>query len=264
MASLDDLLVFALGSCIGSFLNVVVYRLPRRQSLLWPASRCPVCRHPLGPLDNVPILAWLWLRGQCRYCNVPISGRYPLVEFLTGLLFVAVWSVWGMSVASLSGWILVGWLIPLALIDLDTFTLPNVLTRSGVVIGLVLSVVTAIALDQPIIPTLVGRLGAAVLGLWLFTLMSWAGALLLGQPAMGGGDGKLAAMLGAWLGWQGLLLSLFLACLGGATLGGGAIALGKLKRRQAMPFGPFLVLGALASLFWGTNLIAGYRTLMGI
>jgi leader peptidase (prepilin peptidase)/N-methyltransferase len=106
--------------------------------------------------------------------------------------------------------------------------------------------------------------GAAVLGLWLFTLISWGGAFLLGQPAMGGGDGKLAAMLGAWLGWQGLLVSVFLACFSGAVIGGGAIALGQLQRRQAMPFGPFLVLGALASLFWGSSLVAGYRSLMGL
>jgi leader peptidase (prepilin peptidase)/N-methyltransferase len=264
MAVLDDLLVFVLGSCIGSFLNVVIHRLPRQKSLLWPASHCPTCRHRLSPLDNVPILGWLWLQGRCRYCKTSISPRYPLVELLTGGLFVVAWFSWGFSPATLTAWLLVSWLIPLALIDLDTLTLPNALTRSGVIMGLVVSGLGAIALGQPLIPTLVGRVGAAVLGLWLFTLISWGGAFLLGQPAMGGGDGKLAAMLGSWLGWQGLLVSVFLACFSGAVIGGGAIALGKLQRRQAMPFGPFLVLGALASLFWGPSLVAGYRSLMGL
>lgn len=257
-------IVFALGASIGSFLNVVVYRLPARLSILWPPSRCPHCLHQLGKRENIPVLGWLWLRGRCRHCKSQISSRYPLVEALTGLLFLLVFWTFGVSIQTLGYWTFCSWLLALSLIDLDTMTLPNPLTQSGLVTGLVFGLVTGFLVKgswmEAVNQLMFGVIGA-VLGLWLFETISVVGSISLGQAAMGGGDAKLAAMLGAWLGWKYLLLAGFLACALGAFVGGGAIALGWLNRRQRMPFGPFLALGGVITLFGGEAILAAYLRL---
>ena len=228
-ALVTSALVFLFGAAVGSFLNVVIYRVPAGLSLLHPPSRCPKCRTQLKPYDNVPVLGWLWLKGRCRYCRTPIAPRYPLIEALTGALFLAAFGQFGLAWTTVSAWLLLSWLICLTFIDFDTLTLPNVLTQSGL-----------------------------VLGLWVFEIIGFVGSLLTGKTVMGGGDGKLAALLGAWLGWQGMLLSSFLACALGAFIGGGAIALGLIRRRHPIPFGPFLALGATLTLFWGDRLLGWY------
>ena len=244
---------------------MVVYRIPAGLSLLHPPSRCPQCQHRLHPHDNVPVLGWIWLKGRCRYCRAPISPRYPLIETLTGGLFLAAFGQSGLTGETVSAWILLSWLLALAFIDLDTLTLPNVLTQSGLVMGIMVQTVleaseatwSLAAAAQGFSTAVIGT----VLGIWLFDLIGFVGAFLMGQTVMGGGDGKLAALLGAWLGWQGMLLSSFLACALGAFIGGGAIALGLLSRRTPIPFGPYLALGAAISLFWGDRLIAWYLQL---
>jgi len=255
-------LVFLFGAAVGSFLNVVIYRLPAGLSLLHPPSRCPHCHTRLRPYDNVPVLGWLWLRGRCRYCRAPIAIRYPLIEAFTGGLFLATFGLFGLSWLTVSYWVLLSWLIALAFIDLDTLTLPNALTQSGLVLGLGMQF--ALPLLQTgawtnAIQGLMGGIFGAVLGIWLFDLITLFASAALGQTAMGGGDAKLAAMLGAWLGWQGVLLSGFLACVVGALVGGGAMALQLISRRQPMPFGPFLAIGAVIAMFWGEALIGAYR-----
>ncbi|MEM8806521.1 MAG: prepilin peptidase [Cyanobacteria bacterium P01_G01_bin.38] len=262
---LPAIFVFVFGAAVGSFLNVVIYRLPAGLSLLYPPSHCPKCENRLKPYDNVPVLGWLWLKGRCRYCRTAISGRYPLVEFLTGLLFFSVFGKFGWTFETVGFWALVSWLIALALIDLDTMTLPNPLTASGVVLGWLFQSGLAY-FETPTLSHIMLRFmasfGATLLGIWLFDLINLLGTALLGQTAMGGGDAKLAAMLGAWFGWQGLLLSTFLACLLGALIGLSAIATKRLGRRQPIPFGPFLVLGAAITLFYGSGLIQGYLNLV--
>jgi leader peptidase (prepilin peptidase) / N-methyltransferase len=261
---LGYLFALMLGCCIGSFLNVVIYRLPAGLSLVHPPSRCPHCLNRLKPYDNVPVLGWLWLRGKCRYCNSAIAPRYPIVEATTGILFVAVSAVYGLSWLTLGYWILVSWLLSLSLIDWDTMTLPNSLTRSGVIVGLVFQAWlgwTQTGTAAGVASFLMGGIGAAVLGLWLFDLIAILGSVAFGRTAMGGGDAKLAALMGAFLGWKLLLLSGFLACAIGAFAGGGAIALGLLNRNQPMPFGPFLAIGAGLSLFVGDWIIRGYLTI---
>ena len=255
-------LLFILGTSIGSFLNVVIYRLPAGLSLLSPPSRCPKCLTRLKPYDNVPVLGWLWLRGRCRYCRAKISPRYPLVELLHGLLFVTICLHYGWSVETLAYWGLMSWLVALTLIDLDTLTLPNSLTRSGMCLGWGVQCLFAIYGQQPVMLTVFASVAASILGLWLFDGISLFGGAILNQTAMGGGDGKLAAMLGAWLGWQGLLLSILLASLLGAIVGGLGLSLGLLKRRQHIPFGPFLAFGAGISLFFGNALLQGYLSLI--
>ncbi len=258
---LFPLLIFFFGASVGSFLNVVVYRLPAGLSLINPPSRCPKCHHRLKPHDNVPVFGWLWLRGKCRYCRTAIPARYPLVEALTGGLFLGAFSQFGLSSETLAAWLLLSWLLALAFIDLDTLTLPNGLTQSGLVAGLVAQGLLLHPLDtswSASIDAVMGGVFGAVLGLWIFEGIGLISSLLIGQVAMGGGDGKLAALLGAWLGWQGMVLSGFLACALGAFIGGGAIAIGLLSRRDPIPFGPFLAIGAMIALFWGDALIGLY------
>jgi len=261
---LFPLLIFAFGAAIGSFLNVVIYRVPAALSLLHPPSRCPTCQHQLRPYDNVPVFGWLWLKGRCRYCRSPISPRYPLIEALTGGLFLFAFSQFGLTWATLGAWILLSWLICLAFIDLDTLTLPNVLTQSGLVLGIIAQMVLFASESLTWAVAASGILTAvlgAVLGIWIFEGIGFVGALVSGKTVMGGGDGKLAAMLGAWLGWQGMLLSSFLACALGAFIGGAAIALHTTSRKTPIPFGPFLALGGTITLFWGDRLIAWYLQL---
>jgi leader peptidase (prepilin peptidase) / N-methyltransferase len=260
-SGLTSLVVFILGACIGSFLNVVIYRIPAGLSLLFPPSRCPSCLRRLKNYDNVPVLGWLWLRGRCRYCKTRISVRYPLVEAATGLLFVWVFWTFNLPLPALGYWAFLSWLLALSLIDLDTMTLPNSLTQSGLIVGLMFQVgvgwVNDPSLSGITSQLMTGILGA-VIGLWLFDLITIVGSMAFGQTAMGGGDAKLAAMMGAWLGWKLLLLASFLACAVGAFVGGGAIALGLLSRRQPMPFGPFLALGAVIATFFGEAILFTY------
>ena len=258
-------IVFAFGSAIGSFLNVVVYRLPAGLSILWPPSRCPKCLNRLRLYENVPVFGWLWLRGRCNHCRSPISVRYPLVEAATGLLFLLIFWQFGVSVQTLGLWAFFSWLLALSLIDCDTMTLPNSLTRSGLVAGLVFQVAkgwwpTFSPIDSVNNLVLGGILGAVV-GLWLFDIIGFAGSIAFGQNAMGAGDTKLAALMGAWLGWKYLLIAGFIACVAGAFAGGGAIAIGLLDRRQPMPFGPFLALGAAITALWGEAILSTYLQL---
>ncbi|MBT9313284.1 prepilin peptidase [Leptothoe kymatousa] len=255
-------LAFLFGASIGSFLNVVIYRLPAGMSLLFPPSRCPRCQTRLKPYDNVPIVGWLWLKGRCRYCRVSISPRYPLVEFACGVLFVMLFVRFGWHVSTPLHWLLVSWLVALTLIDVDTLTLPNPLTISGVCLGWLAQGFLAFDAGESVALALAASVSASILGLWLFDGISLVGAAVFGKTVMGGGDGKLVAMLGAWLGWQGLLLSIFLSSLLGALVGSLGVALGVINRRQPIPFGPFLAFGAGITIFFGNALVQAYLALL--
>ncbi|MBE9046042.1 prepilin peptidase [Pleurocapsales cyanobacterium LEGE 10410] len=251
---------FIFGACIGSFLNVVVYRIPAGISLIYPPSRCPRCLHGLGMTENVPIFGWLWLRGRCRWCKTKISSRYPIVEATTGTLFALVFWRFGYSIETIGYCAFLSWLLSLSLIDLDTMTLPSVLTKSGLVLGLVFQGVVGwqMAQGQGIAARLMFGVGGAVLGIWLLEIIALIGSMMLGQQAMGDADGKLMATIGAWVGWKYVLLSGFIACGVGSIIGGGAIALGIIGKKQPMPFGPFLALGGALSLFVGETIIKAY------
>lgn len=252
--------VFVFGSCIGSFLNVVIYRLPANLSIVYPPSRCPQCQHQLSATENVPILGWLRLKGRCSYCKTKISFRYPLIEAVTGIVFLLVFWQFGYSIETVGYWILLSWLLSLSLIDLDTMTLPASLTKSGLVLGLIFQAVSG-WLDSDsstAIARLIFGIAGAVMGIWLLETIRVLGTLVLQQEAMGDADGKLMATIGAWIGWKYVLVACFIACGVGAVLGGGAIALGLLNRKQPMPFGPFLALGGVLSLFYGEVIINTY------
>jgi leader peptidase (prepilin peptidase) / N-methyltransferase len=255
------LLVFILGASIGSFLSVVVHRVPAGESIWQPPSHCPKCNYRLKPYQNVPILGWLALRGQCANCGRAIALRYPLLEAACGIAFVGLFAVSEISWQTLGYWLFFSWLLALALVDIDTMTLPNPLTITGLFAGLLFQSVvgfsSTLSIAGAVSQLMEGAIGA-VLGIWLLDGIALLGTIALGQTAMGGGDAKLAAMMGAWLGWKLLLLAGFLACAIGAFVGGGAIALGLLNRRQPFPFGPFLALGGITASLWGNALIAGY------
>jgi leader peptidase (prepilin peptidase) / N-methyltransferase len=256
--------IFWLGAAIGSFLNVVVYRIPAGLSILWPPSRCPKCLHGLGAGENIPILGWLLLRGKCRHCQTPISSRYPIVEAATAIIFVIVYNRFGLSIETIGYSLFMCWLLALSLIDLDTMTLPNPLTQSGLIAGLGFQIVTGL-LDNLSINGMKEHLFQGIIGMvlaiWIYDTIQIVGTWMLGQSAQGGGDAKLMAMVGAWLGWKSVLLTGFLASVFGATLMGGALGLGLIQRRQKFPLGPFIALAATVSVFAGDWLIDSYQQL---
>jgi leader peptidase (prepilin peptidase)/N-methyltransferase len=250
-------LAVLLGACIGSFLNVVAWRLPRQESLLWPASHCPRCGTPLAWYDNLPLLGWLLLRGRCRHCQQPIARRYPLVELLTAGLWLAMVLARPEAMGPapqallllLAGWLLASWLVPLVLIDVDQLWLPEPLCRWGLILGLVATALLGFAQGADIgRALLLEHLLAAALGLLGFEAVSALAEKALGKPALGLGDAKLAALIGAWLGLAGLAAAVALAVLLGALVGLVARLLGRLKPGRPFPFGPFLATGAL--LVW--------------
>ena len=244
------------GACVGSFINVVAWRLPREESVVWPGSHCPRCGHSVQWHDNIPVIGWLALRGRCRNCDQPISARYPLIEALTaGLWLSAAWAI-GFSVDTLStdpvttlvtlvgGVVLVSLLMPLVLIDIDHLWLPEPICRAGVITGLLASALVA-AFGHPEIGNslLFNHLLASAAGLLVLEGLSAVAERLVGQPALGLGDAKLAAMAGAWLGLAGLGVAMGIAVMSGALFGVIGRITGRLQPRQPFPFGPFIGLG---------------------
>ena len=262
-------LAAVLGACVGSFLNVVAWRLPRQESVVRPRSHCPRCGTTLSWRENIPILSWLLLRARCRHCGSDMSARYPAVELLCSGLFVAAAAAVSTVAAPasnlpgapallavLGGWLLISLLLPMVLIDLDQLWLPEPLCRWGVVLGLVVSATAGFSQTDAIGRNLLHwHLLAASAGLLGFEATSAAAQKLLDKPALGLGDAKLAALLGAWLGLTGLGLSVLLSVFSGALFGLIGLLSGRLKRGQPFPFGPFLAAGGLAvwclgNAFW--------------
>ncbi|MCW3032638.1 MAG: leader peptidase (prepilin peptidase) / N-methyltransferase [Solirubrobacteraceae bacterium] len=236
-----------LGAIIGSFLNVVVYRLPRHESLIRPASHCPGCGAPVKPYDNIPVLSWLLLRGHCRACGEAISVRYPLVELITGALCVGAVLAGGSASRIALGIGLILLVVPVALIDLETRLIPNKLTLPGAVLALALG----LALDPGGEPS---RLiaAAAAGGFLLLAALAYPGG-------MGMGDVKLAGVMGLFLG-SAVAPALLIALLAGTLVGAVIIARkgASAGRKTAVPFGPFLALGAIVAVFAGHPLVHVY------
>ena len=252
---LTTLLVALLGACIGSFTNVVAWRWPRQESVVRPGSHCPRCGTPLAWFENLPLLSWLGLRGRCRHCHQPIALRYPLVELLCAGLWVAVLAAQPATMGPapapvpllLAGWLLLSWLLPLVLIDLDSLWLPEPLCRIGLLLGLAMTALLGFLQDAATgRQLLLSHLIAAGLGLIVFEGLSALAERLLGRPALGLGDAKLAALMGAWLGPLGLLMAVAVAVCSGALVGGIGRISGRLQRHQPFAFGPFLALGTAA------------------
>jgi leader peptidase (prepilin peptidase)/N-methyltransferase len=254
-------LAAVLGACVGSFLNVVAWRLPREESVVHPRSHCPNCGSPLRWFENVPLLSWMVQRARCRHCGSAISARYPAVELLTAGLFVATALGNPSALAAppawlllLAGWLLIGLLMPLTLIDLDHLWLPEPLCRWGVLLGLAITAIAGfIQGESSGRSLLLEHLLAACGGLLAMEGLSGLAQKLMGKPALGLGDAKLTALLGAWLGLSGVGLAVLLAVLAGALFGGLGLLSGRLQRGQPFPFGPFLAGGGLAVWIGGNN-----------
>jgi leader peptidase (prepilin peptidase)/N-methyltransferase len=244
-----SVVAFVLGTIMGSFANVCIHRLPWRQSLVFPGSHCPHCQQAIRPWHNVPLLSYLWLGGRCADCQTIISLRYPLVEFLCGLLYVFLYHQLGFSVPSLVLTLLVTALLIVSCIDLEHKIVPDVITLPGILMG----ILTSLCLTQV---GVVNALMGACLGGGLLFLIA-----ILSHGGMGGGDIKLVTMIGAFLGWQAVLVTIFLGALGGAIVGVSLMLLQRRGRKDPIPFGPFLATGALIAMIWGQNLLFWYAHL---
>jgi leader peptidase (prepilin peptidase)/N-methyltransferase len=239
------------GLTIGSFANVCIYRLPRGKSIVTPRSACPSCGKPISGWDNVPVLSYLILLGRCRQCRAPIAARYPLVEAINGALYFAVAAVLGPTPDALLKMAFVTALLVLALIDLEHQILPNVITRPGIAAGLLASFVL-----PP--PTPVEAFAAAAAGYVAFMAIAKTWEHLRGIEALGQGDWKLAAMLGAFLGWQKLLFTVFAAALCGTIVGLVVILIKGRNLQYRLPLGTFLGFAGIAAIFVGEPVVRWY------
>ncbi len=252
MDTLTPYLIAALfGLVIGSFLNVCIYRLPRGESVVWPPSHCPACARPIAWYHNIPLLGFVVLLGRCRACRAPISWRYPLVEVANALGYVLLVGSFGVSWTSAFYGVLLSALIVVTGTDLSHRIIPNVITYPGIGLGLIGSLVV---LPVGIVNSLLGVL----VGGGLLWFLAWLSPYIFGKEGMGGGDIKLIAMVGAFLGWKSVLLTILIGSFVGSIVGGGLIAMNRLTRREYIPFGPFLALGAVLSLFFHEPLLAWY------
>ena len=266
-----------IGLLVGSFLNVVVHRLPKMMDNDWrsqcaelhgqatpdtealslsvPRSRCPQCGHPITALENIPVISWLALRGKCSACRTPISPRYPIVEALTSLLSTLAAAHFGFGWAAAGALLLIWGLIALTFIDYDTQLLPDSITLPLLWAGLLLNLFgTYTDLQSAVVGAMAGYLS-----LWS---VYWGFKLVTGKEGMGYGDFKLLAALGAWMGWQSLPLIILLSSLVGALLGITLIVLAKRGRNVPIPFGPYLATAGLIALVWGKELTQAYLRLI--
>ena len=243
------------GLVVGSFLNVCIHRLPKGESLVRPASRCPVCSVPIRWYDNIPVLSFLLLGGRCRGCGGRISWLYPAVEALTGMLFLLTMLRFGLGVRTIFLLAFLCGLVVVTFIDLDHEIIPHAVTLPGIPLGLIASLITR---D----PSPRDAAAGALVGAGLVYLVAVYAEVAFQRESMGGGDINLLAMIGAFLGWRQVLLSFFLAVGAGACLSLLLIATGVLSRKDRIPFGPFLALGAVVALFGGDGLIDWYWRLL--
>ncbi|MBM4265291.1 MAG: prepilin peptidase [Deltaproteobacteria bacterium] len=250
------ILALILGAAVGSFLNVVIHRLPLGESVVHPRSRCPSCHTMIAWYDNLPILSWLLLRGRCRACGVSISPRYLLVEVFTAMIALALCVRFGLTLAFALYFAFACALLAVAYIDLDHQIIPDRISLPGIVVGLAFSVTGGW-------PAMTDALAGALLGGGILLAVAWTYERLTGVEGMGGGDVKLLALIGAFLGWRGVLLTLLLGSLLGSAIGVTLMLARGADRKLAIPFGPFLSLGALATLFWGDSIVRWYISYAG-
>lgn len=242
---------FVFGLVIGSFLNVCIYRLPASQSIVHPRSACPGCGHPIRAYDNIPVVSFLILRGRCRDCGMRIPWRYPLVELLSGAFAALAVAKFGAGGQAALMYLLIAALLVITFIDIDHRIIPDVISLPGIPVGLAASFwLTDVTPLQSVIGILAG-------GGSLF-LVAWGYQLITGREGMGGGDIKLLAMIGAFFGWPGVLFTIFTASLTGTLAGMAVILRQRADMKLAVPFGPFLAIGAIGYVFIGPETLAWY------
>lgn len=245
------ILPFLFGAVVGSFLNVCIYRIPMGMSIVSPPSSCPRCGSRVPFYYNVPILSYIVLGGKCSSCRAPFSARYPFVEALTGLFAAFTFVRFGASVDALIYFVFISALIVITFIDLDLQIIPDVISVPGIVLGFAASFVLV---DLTVLDSAIGLL----FGGGILFLIAFGYHRLTGHEGMGGGDIKLLAMIGAFLGWKGVILTLLLSSFAGAIVGGVLMSAFGKGSKYAIPYGPFLAIGALVHLFFGERLIGWY------
>ena len=253
----DDLLVAiffgVIGAVIGSFLNVCILRLPSEQSVVRPPSRCPKCGSGVRWYDNIPIVSWLLLRGRCRSCGNPISVQYPLIELATAAIWVGMAMLFGNELEAVRGALFLTILLGIAMTDAREYIIPDEFSIGGLILGLGLSLVHGLdGLRTAVI-------GAAV-GFALLWVIAWLGKHAFKKEAMGGGDIKMMAMVGAFVGWKGVFLTIFLGSIVGTVVFGPLALIGK---KKDVPFGIFLAMGAAVTFLWGDAVLEWYRGYLG-
>ena len=253
---LIEVSIFIFGLCIGSFLNVCIYRLPASKSIVHPRSMCSNCGTLITAYDNIPVLSYLWLKGRCRHCQIKISIRYPMVELLGGLFALGTYLKFGLTLEALIYYLFFAALLIVTFIDIDHRIIPNVITLPGIPICFAASfALPTITYKEALLGILIG--GGSLL------LVAWVYSLITKKEGMGGGDIKLLAMMGAIVGWQGVFFTIFLASLVGTLAGLAAMLQSRKGMKLAVPFGPFLSIGSITYIFFGTPLIAWYFNLLG-
>lgn len=240
-----------LGSLVGSFLNVCISRLPKEESIIWPGSHCPYCKKPIRFYDNIPLVSYVLLMGKCRNCKKPISIQYPLIEGITALSSLFLFMKFGPSLSYLFYFAFVAALIVITVIDLYHQIIPDVISLPGIGVGLIASLI----LPQI---TFLNSLFGVLLGGGSLFLVATCYEWLFKREGMGGGDVKLLAMIGAFLGWKAVILTILLSSLIGSITGILVMVVKGKDFKYAIPFGPFLSLGAAISLFYGQNIINWY------
>ena len=259
-----SILIFALGLAIGSFLNVCIYRIPQGLSIHSPRrSFCPECRTSIRFYDNIPILSYLFLRGRCRHCDTRISRVYPLVELITGILFLFSLYRFGLTLALLHSCLFISVLIPIAWIDARWYIIPNAIILVGLIAGAAVTLFIALIHRNP--SYLIEHSIGAIVGGVSIALIAVVGTFLFRKRAMGGGDIKLMILIGLFLGgWPHLLIVIMTSAFTGSIVGLSLVALGKRSGGGSrIPYGPFLVIGSLLDLFWGNQIWGLYLTLIG-
>lgn len=244
------------GALIGSFLNVCTFRLPKEESIVWPGSHCPHCKGPIKFYDNIPLISYISLKGRCRHCHSPISFQYPLIEGITALGSLILFMKFGLSLSYLFYFSFVAALIVITVIDLYHQIIPDVISLPGIGVGLLASLII------PQITFLNSLIGILLGGGSLFlvaTVYQW----LFKREGMGGGDVKLLAMIGAFLGWKSVILTILLSSLIGSVTGIITMVLKGKDFKYAIPFGPFLSLGAVIALFYQNEIISWYLQYKG-
>ncbi|MBA3028981.1 MAG: prepilin peptidase [Desulfobacteraceae bacterium] len=251
--------VFIFGLCIGSFLNVCIYRLPISKSILFPGSMCSRCGTPVKFYDNIPVLSYILLRGKCRNCGIPFSFRYPMVEAITGLMAVSLFLKYGLSPESLVYFVFICCLLVITFIDMDHQIIPDVISLPGIPIFFIASFALPSA---SLMDTLVNSgLGILIGGGSLLTV-GLLYTLLTKKEGMGGGDIKLLAMMGGLIGWKGILFTIFISSAVGSIIGIVLMLRMKKDMKLAIPFGPFLSIGAMTYIFFGQKLISWYLNIL--
>jgi leader peptidase (prepilin peptidase) / N-methyltransferase len=239
------------GLAFGSFLNVCIYRIPLKKSIIFPPSSCPNCEHRIKFYDNIPVFSYLLLRGKCRYCHTHIPIHYPVVELLTGLLSMALFIRYGLSYQYILSFLFLIALLLISFIDLHHQIIPDILSIPGIFAGIAVSFIPG-HLTWP--DSIIGAVGGGGI-LYLIALVY---KKVTGRDGMGGGDVKLLAMIGAWMGWRALPFIILLSSLSGIVIGGGALIMAGKGYRVRIPFGPFLSLGAIIYFFFGRQILIWY------